>query len=222
MGEPHRKFSQPLKQLLQDCMVATCSEFDTPDDDVVTDSCNHVSKTALEFIYIVPSGDKFREINLDKQQTHEAQQRAWLLQWRYIDSLSLVVTIWIGLQLLHSASCAAFLWCLRPFYCCLHHSTMVPQLSPEQKWHRESHEQKWHPVGTWHWGLTSIEWRGARGAASCTEEGFDMRKCYISLMHCWIRSERDKIRLYVEFEVIWMVYFEGSRSYRNCQCHVAQ
>jgi hypothetical protein len=49
---------------LQDAIVAISAEYNNADNNIVTDSCVNILKTALEFFYIVPSADKFREINL--------------------------------------------------------------------------------------------------------------------------------------------------------------
>jgi len=64
MGQPPRKISDNLKQLLLDAIVAISPEYNNVDNNIVTDSCINILKTALEFFYIVPSADKFREINL--------------------------------------------------------------------------------------------------------------------------------------------------------------
>jgi len=64
MGEPPRKISERLRELLQDSVVAISSEYNTIHNNTVTASCINVIKTALEFFYVVPSADKFREINL--------------------------------------------------------------------------------------------------------------------------------------------------------------
>ena len=64
MGEPPRKISEKLRELLQDSVIAISSEYNTVNNNTVTASCINVIKTALEFFYIVPSADKFREINL--------------------------------------------------------------------------------------------------------------------------------------------------------------
>jgi len=64
MGQAPRKISDNMKQLLLDAIVAISPEYNNVDNNVVTDSCINILKTALEFFYIVPSADKFREINL--------------------------------------------------------------------------------------------------------------------------------------------------------------
>jgi len=64
MGEPPRKFSDKLRELLQDSVISISSEYNTVYNNTVTASCINILKTALEFFYIVPSADKFREINL--------------------------------------------------------------------------------------------------------------------------------------------------------------
>jgi len=64
MGQAPRKISDNLNQLLLDAIVAISPEYNNVDNNIVTDSCINILKTALEFFYIVPSADKFREINL--------------------------------------------------------------------------------------------------------------------------------------------------------------
>jgi len=85
MGEAPRKISETLETLLHDVIVAISPEFNSVDNNVVSGSCINMLKTALEFFYIVPSAEKFREINL-KQEVCAGQRLNYAFEYMHFDT----------------------------------------------------------------------------------------------------------------------------------------
>lgn len=85
MGEAPRKISDKLENLLRDVIVSISSEFNTVDNNIVSGSCINMLKTALEFFYIVPSAEKFREINL-KQEVCAGQRLNYAFEYMHFDT----------------------------------------------------------------------------------------------------------------------------------------
>ena len=85
MGEAPRKMSDVLETLLRDVVVSISAEFDSVDNNVVSGSCINILKTALEFFYVVPSAEKFREINL-KQEVCAGQRLNYAFEYMHFDT----------------------------------------------------------------------------------------------------------------------------------------
>jgi hypothetical protein len=85
MGEAPRKISETLETLLHDVIVVISAEFNSPDNNVVSGSCINMLKTALEFFYVVPSAEKFREINL-KQEVCPGQRLNYAFEYMHFDT----------------------------------------------------------------------------------------------------------------------------------------
>jgi len=85
MGEAPRKILDSLETLLRDVIVSISAEFDSTDNNVVSGSCINILKTALEFFYVVPSAEKFREINL-KQEVCAGQRLNYAFEYMHFDT----------------------------------------------------------------------------------------------------------------------------------------
>jgi hypothetical protein len=85
MGEPPRKMTEALEILLCDVIITTSNELNSPNNNTITASCVNVIKTALEYFYIVPSGDRFREINL-KQEVCAGQRLNYAFEYMHFDT----------------------------------------------------------------------------------------------------------------------------------------